>query len=247
MTAKAALALVSVLTVDLGSPCRVPRAAQVEIGGFRLEGEVEAGWRFLVDEPAKSRRAKWEEYRDFPAGPFLSRPRASHLPPRRELLGRDGGQQVGADRPGVLPPRGAARAVGVRVRLGPDSPRLLDRRPLPRHEVSRGVYALPTPRPPLEAHNSAPTLDEIAQQWDQARMFFRLTPTPELELKAEYTRIRKSGDRPSSMAFGSPGNNFYQILEPIEQTVHDFRIGGTWAKDNWQLSSGTCCRSSATT
>ena len=40
------------------------------------------------------------------------------------------------------------------------------------------------------------------------------------------------------MAFGSPGNNFFQILEPIEQTVHDFRIGGTWAKENWQLQFG---------
>ena len=132
MTAKAALALVLVLTAA-GLAVPGPAAAQVEIGGFRLEGDVEVGWRFLVDEPAKSRRAKWEEYRDFPGGPFLSDLELRIFRPDESYWAVIGGQQMGADRPGVLPPRGAARPVGVRVRLGPDSPRLLDRRPLPRH------------------------------------------------------------------------------------------------------------------
>ena len=48
-----------------------PASAQGQIGGLGVEGDVEAGWRFFVDEPPKSRRAKWEEYRDFPGGPCL--------------------------------------------------------------------------------------------------------------------------------------------------------------------------------
>ena len=48
-----------------------PAPAQTEIGGLGIEGNVVAGWRFFIDEPAKSRRAKWEEYRDFPGSAFL--------------------------------------------------------------------------------------------------------------------------------------------------------------------------------
>src|SRR4029450_13667421 len=37
------------------------------------------------------------------------------------------------------------------------------------------------------------------------------------------------------MAFGSPGNNFYEILEPIQQTTHDFRVKAVIARETWQL------------
>jgi MtrB/PioB family decaheme-associated outer membrane protein len=237
MTAKAALTLVVVLTAA-GLAMPGPAAAQVEIGGFRLEGEVEAGWRFLVDEPAKSRRAKWEEYRDFPSGPFLSDLELRIFRPDESYWAVIAGSKWGqTDQEYSL--RGGRLGLWEFGFDWDQIPHVYSTNArFLATEVSRGVFALPALRPPLAAHNSAPTLDEIAQRWDQARMFFRLTPTPELELKAEYTRIRKSGDRPFSMAFGSPGNNFYQILEPIEQTIHDFRIGGTWAKDNWQLQFG---------
>ncbi len=106
-------------------------------------------------------------------------------------------------------------------------------------EGPRGVFTLPTPRPtPLTVYNDARRLDEISLRWDTARMFLRLTPTPDLDFKAEYTRINKDGDRPMGMAFGSPGNNFLEILEPIEQTVHDFRIRATIAREQWQLQFG---------
>ena len=40
------------------------------------------------------------------------------------------------------------------------------------------------------------------------------------------------------MAFGSPGGNFYEILEPLDQTVHDFRLRAPIARERWQLQVG---------
>ena len=78
---------------------------------------------------------------------------------------------------------------------------------------------------------------DIAARWDAARMFFKLTPTPGAGYPAEYTRTSSTATA-VRMAFGSPGNNFYQILQPIDQTVHDFRLTGTWAREKWQLQFG---------
>src|SRR5690349_15210517 len=51
-----------------------PATAQYTLGGMNVEGSVEAGLRgFLTDEPKNKERAKFEEYRDMGAGPFLER------------------------------------------------------------------------------------------------------------------------------------------------------------------------------
>jgi MtrB/PioB family decaheme-associated outer membrane protein len=97
---------------------------------------------------------------------------------------------------------------------------------------------LPTPRPPLAAHNSAPDLDEIAVRWDKALMRFAYSVSPNLDFAAEYSRTRKTGDKPMGMAMGSPGSNFYEVLQPIEQTVHDFRLRGAFADPLFQLQFG---------
>ena len=95
-TVRLVLAVLSVLAVA------TPVSAQTQIGGFGVEGNVEAGWRFFIDEPAKSRRAKWEEYRDFPGSAFLGdlqlrifRPDESYSV---ELGGAKWGQQTRSSR-----------------------------------------------------------------------------------------------------------------------------------------------------
>jgi hypothetical protein len=62
-----------------------------------------------------------------------------------------------------------------------------------------------------------------------------LQPVEKLELKAEYSRIHKEGSRPIGMAFGSPGNNFLELLEPIDQTIHDFKLRAAWAEEAYQI------------
>jgi len=231
-TVRLILAVFAVLAVAAPAP------AQTQIGGFGIEGNVDAGWRFLPDEPSKSRRAKWEEYRDFPSSAFLGDLQLRFFRPDQsyaiELGGSKWGQQdqefsLGAGRLGLWE---FGFSWDQTPHVFSTNARFLAT------ETSRGVFTLTTPRPPLAAHNSAPTLDEISLRWDTAKVFFTLTPTPDLDITAAYTRIRKEGNRPLGMAMGSPGNNFYEILEPIEQTIHDFRIKGTWATENWQLQFG---------
>src|SRR5262249_4691174 len=102
-------------------------------------------------------------------------------------------------------------------------------------ETRDGIWTLPSPRPPLGAYNQIPFRDEIAVQWNTARVFFKLTPTPEVDVSAQYTRLRKDGDIPMGMVFGGSSSNFLEVLQPIDQTIHELRLTGTWAKEKWQL------------
>ena len=47
-------------------------SAQISLGGLNLEGEVEAGLRLLPGKPSEAVKQKFEEYRDFTEGAFLS-------------------------------------------------------------------------------------------------------------------------------------------------------------------------------
>jgi MtrB/PioB family decaheme-associated outer membrane protein len=216
----------------------VPAAAQMQLGGIGIEGNVEAGWRFFVDEPPKSRRAKWEEYNDYPGSAFLGELRLRFFTPDEkyslDLEGTKWGQED-------------QYFAATATRLGlwqfgfswDQTPHLLSTTAqLLAAQPSPGVFILPAPRPSLFDYNAAPTLDKVAVRWDTAKVFFNYSPFPDLDIKAEYNRIHKSGERPFGMAFGSPGNNFYQVLQPIDQTIHDFRLQGTWAKEQWQLQFG---------
>ena len=214
-----------------------PASAQLKVGDWSLEGNVEAGGQFFINGPPESRRAKWEEYRDY-TGPFLRDLDLRIFSPDDKYWAEFAGSKWGGqDQEFSL--RGGRLG---RWELGFDwdqTPHVLSTNArFLATESSPGVFVLPTVRPSLSLYNTAPTLDVISVRWDTSRIFFNLTPTPDLEIKAEYTRTHKHGDRPFGMAFGSPGNNFYEVLQPIDQTINDFRITGTWAKENWQLQFG---------
>ncbi|HEU4369053.1 MAG TPA: MtrB/PioB family outer membrane beta-barrel protein, partial [Methylomirabilota bacterium] len=221
----------------LGMPANAP--AQLALGDYSLEGEVEAGPVFYLDEPPRSRKGKFEEYRDMTEGLWLQRLHLRLLRPDErystELEGSKWGYEdqyfrLGAGRLGLWQ---FVFEWDQIPHVHSTTARLLAQ------ETERGVYRLPTPRPaPLSVHNRAPKLGEVATRWDTARMSVTLTPAPDFDVVAEYTRINKDGDRPFSMAFGSPGNNFYEVLEPIEHTIHDVRLRGTYARDNWQVQFG---------
>ena len=227
-----------VLAIMMAPGFARPASAQLKLGDWTLEGGAEAGGRFFINEPPRSSRAKWEEYVDY-TGPFLRDLDLRIWSKDDKYWGEFGGSSWGGQdqefllRGGESRPLRDSASTGTRPRtscrptLGcsPCSPRqgAWRRSPFPRRDPFSAPY------------NSAPTLDEIAVRWDAARMYFKLTPTPDLDITAEYTRTFKHGDKPFGMAFGSPGGNFYEVLQPIDQTVNDFRITGTWAKENWQL------------
>ncbi|HMH52115.1 MAG TPA: MtrB/PioB family outer membrane beta-barrel protein, partial [Candidatus Acidoferrum sp.] len=215
-----------------------PAAAQFTLGGMNVEGEVEAGLRLLPDRPSGADRGKFEEYRDFTQGPFLQglqlrifRPDESYS---ASFAGAKWGQQ---DQEFAL----RAERLGLwefgfdwdqTPHLFSTSARMLATQTAP------NMFTLPTPRPALSVYNGGRRLDDVGVRWDTGRLSFVLTPTPDLELRAEYTRIKKDGERPFGMAFSSPGGNFMEILEPIDQTVHDFRLKLSFVRENWQIQAG---------
>lgn len=210
---------------------------ELRVGGLNLEGEVESGVRLFLVEPSDSRKGKLEEYRDLPEGLFLERFYLRLFRADESYSSEFAGSKWGQD----------DQEFALRTgRLGlwqfgfewDQTPHVYSTtaRSLA-IEPDRGVFTLPTPRPALPTHSSAPE-SEISARWDTARIFLDLTPTPDLDLRTEYTRIHKDGDRPFGMAFGSPGNNFYEILEPIDQTTHDVRLRATLAREDWQLQLG---------
>jgi MtrB/PioB family decaheme-associated outer membrane protein len=102
-------------------------------------------------------------------------------------------------------------------------------------ETSRGVYTLPTPRPDTAAFNRAPFIDPIRSMWDPVKLAVGVTPSKQWDFRAEYTRIGKSGDRPMGQAFGGSGNNASEILEPIDQTIHDLKLSQSYAQERFQF------------
>ena len=213
-------------------------SAQVSLGPVNLEGDVEAGVRLLPDRPSQANRQKFEEYRDITQGAFLANLQLRIFTPDEkyslEALGSKWGQQdqefgVGLTRLGLW---SLGFSWDETPHLYSTTARMLE------SEAARGIFTLPTPRPALTAYNFGRRLDEVGVRWDTAKFSFSLTPTPDVELRADYTRIHKNGDRPLGMPFGGPGSNLLETLEPIDQTIHNLRLSASFAHDRWQLQLG---------
>jgi MtrB/PioB family decaheme-associated outer membrane protein len=211
-------------------------AAQTKVGGMNLEGDIEAGVRFFIQEPSKNEKQKFEEYRDMGQGLFLQGLHLRYFTSDERYSTEFRGSKWGREDQEFSLNTG--RTGLWRFEFDWDqTPHVFSTtaRTLA-HEVSRGDWRLPG-LTSLRDFNSAKELPEVSVRWDTARIGFTLTPTPDLDLTAQYTRIHKDGDRPFSMSFSSPfsGANFIEILEPVEQTIHELRLGGTYARENWQI------------
>jgi MtrB/PioB family decaheme-associated outer membrane protein len=217
-----------------------------QIGGWNVEGFIEPGLRFFGENPNGEHTpgkadAKFEEYRDINTGLYLEGLRLRIFRPDEsysfQISGKDWGLHTQE-----------FHLMGERLgqwEAGFDWDQM-------RHIYSTNaqslftvfgdnVFKLPPTRPPLARYNNAPPFGDdgqISQQWYTGRVFFKLSPTPNLDLSAEYTRIHKDGQRPFGMAFSSPGGNFVELVQPIDQTIHEFRMRGTWATELIQLQWG---------
>jgi MtrB/PioB family decaheme-associated outer membrane protein len=212
-------------------------SAQPSLFGLNAEGEVELGGRFFLSEPSQKDKAKLIEYRDLDEQPFGAF-RLRLFRPDETYSVEMGGSKIGqSDQEFFLTAEGPGR---WRLNFDWDQiPHVFSTNArILATERSPGVFTLPTPRPPLSAYNSGRALDEVSVRWDTARFGFALTPTPTLDLILDYTWIHKDGERPLGVAFGSPGNDFMEVLEPIDQNIHDFRIKGSWVGEGWQIQGG---------
>ncbi|HWC03854.1 MAG TPA: MtrB/PioB family decaheme-associated outer membrane protein [Methylomirabilota bacterium] len=210
-----------------------PARAETQLYGFNVEGEFDLGGRIYIERPPPEERSIFEQYRDLPEAPFgafrfrLFRPDESYS---LDL----GGYNIGQKDQAYFLSTGRLGLWNfdfewdqIPHTLSTDARSLYT-------EPSVGVFSLPSPRPPLSAYNLAPFQD-VRTEWDVARFSVTVTPTLDLDLKADYTLTRKNGNRPLSMAFGSPGNNFAEFIQPIDQTIHDFRLRASYAGEGWRL------------
>jgi MtrB/PioB family decaheme-associated outer membrane protein len=234
MRARGAARLVLAAAVVLGGASLA--SAQTSIFGLKVEGEVELSGRIYADRPAPQERAKLEEYRDLSEQPFGSF-RLRLATPDDGYVSELGGDLIGQEDQEFFLSTGRTGKWRFDFDWNQIPHLLYTNTRFLATEPSPGVLVLPTPRPPLAAHNAAPTRD-VGFRSDVAHLEFSLFPNPDWDLKVEYTRIKKDGDRPMGMAFGSPGGNFYEILKPIDHTIHDARIRGTWAGSWWQAQAG---------
>src|SRR5262245_14916556 len=237
MRVRSAAQLVILALLIVGSAGAV--SAQTQLGGVNVEGGIEAGGRFYLDSrPAQKDRAKFEEYRDMSPGLFLLGANLRLSRPDESLFGEFGGSKWGFSDQDYYLSFGRLGTWQFDF-LWDQTPHVLfTTGKLLATQPHDGVFVLPTPRPALPVHNSAPDLGEIAVRWDKAAMRFGYSVSPNLDFAAEYTRTRKEGDKPMGMAFGSPGANFYEVLQPIDQTVHDLRIRAAFADPLFQIQFG---------
>jgi len=220
---------------------------QTEIFGLKLNGEVELGGRVFLERPSKSDRGKFEEYRDIPPGVFLE-------DLRLQLYSKDDSyslefraREAGEDDQNFL--LRSSKVGRYEFEFEWDQiPHVFSRTGRsPYAETSRGVFELPdsiqsalqgasaADRPGILRNFLATQARDIdlETRWDIARVLFKWTPTPDWDLRAEYTRTRKEGSRPIGTTFAF--TNQVELPEPIDQIVHDFRLTAELAREEWQL------------
>ena len=221
---------------------------EAEILGLKASGEGEVGGRIFVDRPSKGDRAKFEEYRDIPPGVFLERLRLRLESPDGSYSLQLGVKDAGEEDQNFF--LQAAKLGRYTFEFEWDQlPHIFSGTGRsPYRENSRGVFELPdllqttlqgasaAARPGILQSflATAPDID-LKTRWDTARFLMSVTPTPEWDLRAEYTRTLKTGERPIGMVFGSPGGNLVELPEPIDQAVNDFRVTAALAREWWQL------------
>jgi MtrB/PioB family decaheme-associated outer membrane protein len=219
----------ALLVAAVAAPFGTPGTALAQ--GGALTAAFAVGGRVRVDSLDEHSKGKLEEYRHIPENaPFLQQLRLDYLPVGKNelyhfVLREPGERDQGTWLRGTAPGKWDAQLRWDRItHTFSTTARSLGQ------ESSPGVFTLPTPRPDTASWNRAPYLDATRTRWDPVRAVIGLTPSENWSLKAEYTWIGKTGDRPLGMAMGSPGNNFREILEPIDQTVQSLRLTEGFAR-----------------
>ncbi len=225
----------------------LPVLAVVYAGGVsaqtngQVTGSADLGWRSFFQRPNALEMAKFEEYRDMSPGPFLQNLQIEFLPGDKQMTSWEVGATNALRRDQTFFAR-TSRPGLFDLRLGWDQ--------IPHTYSTDGQiiagaatsspFTLPSSLTRTLADttawkNNAQYLDPIRNEWNVGRASLALTPGESNDLKLEYTRIGKSGERPMGMAFGSPGNNQREILEPVDQTINDLRVSESYARRRYQL------------
>jgi len=263
-TNTAGVLLAALMVLAGGGVGSAQTQTKTQLFGWNLEGEVESGLRGLPQNPNGDRTpgladGKFEEYRDINGvtagtGLFLENLRLRLFRPDEaysiEMAGKDWGLHTQEFH--LMGERLGQWQTGfdwdqMRHVYSTDSQTLLK----VFGDNTFIVRGSPGGRQPAAAWNdglgwscSQPSKNnsdcdgQISQQWFTGRLFFNISPTDNTNFSAELTRIFKDGQRPFGMAFGSPGGNFLELVQPISQTIYEFRTRGSYITQMFQLQGG---------
>lgn len=225
----------AVLLASLGTFLLGASAAAQAVGNGTVSGSLEIGARGFTRSPSDQQLGKLFEYKDVPSGgvvqqfglKYTTNDSLKHF----ELSGR---------RLGTLDQNLWFRATQTGLfdfQIRSDriphtfstTARFLGSEPSP------GVYTLPNPRPDTATLNHSAYVSPIRTRWDPVKLSLTLTPTPNWDMKAEFTHIDKTGGRPMGMAFGGSSVNAREIIEPIDQTIKGFRLMESYAREHAQF------------
>ncbi|MBI2821432.1 MAG: MtrB/PioB family decaheme-associated outer membrane protein [Acidobacteria bacterium] len=208
-------------------------------------GEVQLGGRAFLERPSKKDRGKFEEYRDIPGGLFVE---GLHF----QIEGKNGRYltEVQTRQPGEADQNYLFRISDLGRYEGrfewSQIPHIFSNAGQSLYkQTSPGVFELdPTMRSAIQTArtgvavgalldrfvSSAPDI-ELNSGWNIGRFAVKHTPTPNWDLQYEYTRTRKEGERPLGALTGFAN----ELLEPIEQTIHDLQFSAGLARERGQL------------
>ncbi|MBI4456288.1 MAG: MtrB/PioB family decaheme-associated outer membrane protein [Acidobacteria bacterium] len=208
-------------------------------------GEVQLGGRAFLERPSEKNRGKFEEYRDIPPGLFVE---GLHF----QLEGKEGRYftELRARQPREADQNYLFRVSGLGLYEGRfewnQIPHVFSNTGRSLYKQTRpGVFELdPAVRSAIQAARTgvavAPLLDrflagapdvDLKGGWNIGRFLMKHTPTPNWDLQYEYTRTRKEGERPIGALTGFAN----ELLEPIEQTIHDLQLSAGLARERGQL------------
>lgn len=219
-----ACAVAGVMLALCGSSAALAQAAP----GSKITVAGEVGPRGYPDVLDPQARGKFEEYRDYRPGQSASAAieqlLLKYTPAdsfgtfqlsARQLFQRDQSVRLIAKRPGIY---------DFQIRWDRILHTYSTTARSPGIEDVRGFNSLPALRPDSTAWRNAPYIGAIRSQWDPVKVSLGVSPTNNLDSKAEYTRIAKLGGIPMSMSFNGPSGPQREFEAPIDQTMNDFRF-----------------------
>ncbi|MGO9018550.1 MAG: MtrB/PioB family outer membrane beta-barrel protein [Syntrophobacteraceae bacterium] len=187
--------------------------AQVTLGDYTLNGEVDLGGRFFINEPNHVNRGYFEQYIPYPTGVLLDQLYA-------QLENKDGSEyyKFFMSRPGER-----------------DEDFLLQAGKI-------GCYKLEIEYDQLQHLYSTvnPNFQDMSILVQRLRISGDYTPTPDIDVYADYNLLKRNGEMPSSAIVQGPPNAyaFTSSLKPIDFTQNDLRIGADYAQPTYQFQLG---------
>jgi len=187
--------------------------AQVTLGGYTLNGEVDLGGRFFINEPSHVNRGYFEQYIPYPTGVLLDQLYA-------QLANKDGSEyyKFFMSRPGER-----------------DEDFLLQAGKI-------GCYKLEIEYDQLQHLYSTvnPNFQDMLILVQRLRVAADWTPTPEIDVYADYNLLKRNGEMPSSSIVQGPPNAYAYTsnLKPIDYTQNDLRIGADYVQPMYQFQLG---------